>query len=110
MVKGVCNGKLIYTSYENGSSLSTLVANDVNLNNGNITELNKFNGYITGFPVFSNDGNQFAFMCGNDTEKIAKEVTIVNLNKNEYKVLGNKEGVNVENIIWVEDEFLIKNK
>lgn len=59
-VKGVNDGKIVITSYQNESTTTTAYINQVNIDTGEMTEISRVRGYLSGEPVFSPTGSKIA--------------------------------------------------
>lgn len=81
-IKGVKAGKIVFTCYQDDSSISTAHICSVDLDSGNLTDISNVSGYLCGEPVFSPSGNKLAFGYGTDGLTGKSDVMIVDTESN----------------------------
>lgn len=110
-VKAVRNGILVFTNYENGSSVSSVVINEVDLNNAALSAIENFSGYYSGAPIFSNDGSMLAIKTCKNADECPTDVLIVDLENKTYHTLNDKNDLDKDDIIqtiyWNDDNQLL---
>jgi len=111
-IGSVKDGKIIFYSYEDGSSNSTVYISDVDISSGKIADGIKVTGYLDGEPQFSSSGKKVAIGYGNDAMKGVEDVVVVDLISKSQTLLTeslqNSQTVN-GNIIrfrWIDDNML----
>ena len=68
-IKGVGDGKAVFSSYANDDSDSFMYVSQVNEATGTVTELTHMTGYFGGTPVFSPAGDKIAMGYGTDPKR-----------------------------------------
>ncbi|BBH24740.1 hypothetical protein Back11_60850 [Paenibacillus baekrokdamisoli] len=108
-ISGVKDGKIVISSYNDGSSNSTAFISSVDVSTGRVSEISRVSGYLDGEPRFSPSGSKVAIDYGNDPMVGVDDVMIVDLSTKSQKLLSissqNARAVN-GNIIrfhWVND-------
>lgn len=76
-VKGAGYGKLIYTTYQDGSSTSTAYINDLDSETGKLREITSVRGYLDGTPSFSMSGAKLAISYGENADIGMNDIKIV---------------------------------
>ncbi|MBA1334988.1 MAG: hypothetical protein HPY66_0610 [Firmicutes bacterium] len=109
-ISGVKDGKIAYSSYEDGSSNTTEFISSVNVSTGEVSEITKVVGYLDGEPRFSPSGNKIAIGYGTDPMVGVTDVMIIDLATMSQTLLTdslqNPRAVN-GNVIrfrWINDE------
>lgn len=114
-INSVKNGKIVYSSYEDGSSSSEAFISSVNVSTGRVSEITRVVGYLDGEPSFSPSGSKVAIGYGTDPMDGVNDVMIVDLSTKSQTLLTdslqNAQAVN-GNIVrsrWVNDGALLVN-
>ena len=117
-VKGVKDGKVVVTSYQDGSTITTAYINQVNLDTGEMTELSRVSGYLSGEPEFSPSGNKIALGYGSDAMTGINDVVIVDaISKTHSRVSeslltaqsANPISSNVTRYLWLNEDTVLTN-
>lgn len=77
MRQGAGYGKLIYTTYQDGSSTSTAYINDLDSETGKLREITSVRGYLDGTPSFSMSGAKLAISYGENADIGMNDIKIV---------------------------------
>ncbi|PTQ57068.1 MAG: hypothetical protein BSOLF_2219 [Candidatus Carbobacillus altaicus] len=78
-ITGVKDGKITYSSYEDGSFSTTVFISSVNVSTGELSEIAKVVGYLDGEPHFSPSGNKIAIGYGADPMVGVTDVMIIDM-------------------------------
>ena len=112
-ISSVKDRKIVFSSYEDGSSNTTAFISNVNVSTGEVSEITRIVGYLDGEPRFSPSGSKVAIGYGNDPMNGVDDVMIVDLSTKSQTLLTgslqNSRAVN-GNIIrfrWVKDDAVL---
>lgn len=115
-VKSVKNGKVIISSYREGSSDMTAYINNVDVDTGEMSEITRVQGYLDGEPDFSPSGSKIAIGYGTDAMMGTNDVMIVDTVANTQALLTEAMPVtrssrtidsNVTRCLWIDDDTVL---
>lgn len=115
-VKSVKAGKIVISSYEDGSSDTTTYIDNVNEVTGAMSEITKVSGYLDGEPQFAPSGNKLAIGYGTDAMVGVNDVMVVDVANNVQSLLTDSiptaKGAHTINstitrCLWINDDTLL---
>lgn len=117
-VKSVKNGRIVISSYSDGSSDTTVCISDVDHVTGAVAEITRVSGYLDGTPQFSPSGEKIAIGYGTDAMDGVDDVIIVDISTKAQTLLGDLMAAagstqaingNVTSYFWINDNTLLVN-
>lgn len=120
-IKGVGDGKVVFSSYANDDSDSFMYVSQVNEATGTVTELTHVTGYFSGTPVFSPAGDKIAMGYGTDPEYGTDDVMIVDTKKSTQVLLSESSAkraassiqsqkagkIDIMDFCWLDDDTIV---
>lgn len=112
-ISEVRDGRILFSSYEDGNSNSTTWINSIDVLTGKVTEIMSITGYLDGEPRFSPSGNKVAIGYGSDPMVGVVDVLIVDLSTKSQMLLTdslkNTSAVkgNIIRFHWVNDDTVL---
>lgn len=112
-ISGVKDGKIVFSSYEDGSSSTSAYISNVNTLTGEVSEITSVVGYLDGEPRFSPSGVKIAIGYGTDPMTGVDNVMIVDLSAKSKALLTdslqNARTVNgnITRFRWVDDNTVL---
>jgi len=111
-INSVQNGKLIYSSYANGSSDTTMYIDNVDAETGAVTVAASFTGYLDGVQKFSPNGNKIAAVYGTDPMVGVADILVYDIENNAFsEIKGNsaETGINgsIVRYAWIDDNHIL---
>lgn len=115
-IKGVGYGKLIYTSYQEDSPITTAFINKIDDVTGDVQAITSIAGYLDGVPNFSPSGSKIAFLYGVDNSFGTNDVCIVDANSGTDELLSETRASaqhskdssnNVSGVHWLDDDTVL---
>lgn len=117
-VKSVKDGRIVVSSYSDGSSNSTVCISDVDNVAGAVTEITRVSGYLDGNPQFSPSGDKVAIGHGTDAMDGVDDVIIVDVSTTAQTLLSDSMATarstqtinsNVTSCLWINDNTMLVN-
>lgn len=115
-VKSVKNGKIIISSYNNGSSSTTAYINNVNMETGEMSQITSVSGYLDGEPDFSPSGSKIAIGYGKDAMMGTDDVVIIDTLDNSQTMLtealpttrsSSTIDSSITRCLWIDDDTVL---